>query len=90
MLGGFATIGNDIPLARNQKFYNDRLPQREFDPQKAKWYLKQAGLDSIDLTFHTSDGAFAGAVDMGVLMQQSLAEAGINLSVKREPADGDW
>lgn len=90
VLGGFATIGNDLPLARNQKFYNDELPQREFDPDKVKWHLKQAGLDGIELTFHTSDGAFAGAVDMGVLMQQSLAEAGIDMTVKREPADGYW
>ena len=90
VLGGFATIGNDLPLARNQKFYNDALPQREFDPDKAKWHLKQAGLDGVELTFHTSDGAFAGAVDMGVLMQQSLAEAGIDITVKREPADGYW
>ena len=90
VLGGFATVGNDLPLARNQKFYNDAQPQREFDPDKAKWHLKQAGLDGIELTFHTSDGAFAGAVDMGVLMQQSLAEAGIDITVKREPADGYW
>ena len=78
VLGGFATVGNDIPLARNQQFYNDQLPQREYDPEKAKWYLKQSGLDSVDLTFHTSDGAFAGAVDMGVLMQESMRNAGIN------------
>jgi len=90
VLGGFATVGNDIPLARNQQFYNDQLPQREYDPEKAKWYLKQSGLDSVDLTFHTSDGAFAGAVDMGVLMQESMRDAGINLNVKREPADGYW
>ncbi len=90
VLGGFATVGNDIPLARNQKFYNDQLPQREHDPEKAKWYLKQAGLDSVDLTFHTSDGAFAGAVDMGVLMAELMREAGINIEVRREPADGYW
>lgn len=90
VLGGFATVGNDIPLARNQQFYNDQLPQREYDPEKAKWYLKQSGLDSVDLTFHTSDGAFSGAVDMGVLMQESMRDAGINLNVKREPADGYW
>lgn len=90
VLGGFATIGNDLPLARNQMFYNSDLPQREYDPEKARWHLKQAGLDSIDLTFHTSDGAFSGAVDMGVLMQESMRDAGINLNVKREPADGYW
>ena len=39
---GTALAGNDIPLARNQKFYNDELPQRQFDPDKAKWHLKFA------------------------------------------------
>lgn len=90
VLGGFATIGNDIPLSRNQQFYNDQLPQREFDPDRARHHLRQAGVDSVDLAFHTSDGAFAGAVDMGVLMQQSLAQVGINVDVRREPADGYW
>ena len=90
VLGGFATIGNDIPLSRNQQFYNDQLPQREFDPDRARYYLQQAGVDSVDLTFHTSDGAFSGAVDMGVLMQQTLGQVGVNVEVRREPADGYW
>lgn len=90
VLGGFGTIGNDLPLARNQQFYNDQLPQREYDPEKAKWHLKQAGLDTIGLTLHTSDGAFSGAVNMGVLMKDSLAPVGIDLTVKRQPADGYW
>lgn len=90
VLGGFASVGNDIPLPRTQQFFNDQLEQREYDPEKAKFYLKQAGLDAVDLTFHTSDGAFPGAVDMGVLMQESMRDAGINLTVKREPSDGYW
>ncbi|MBI1386635.1 MAG: peptide ABC transporter substrate-binding protein [Rhizobiales bacterium] len=90
ILGGFGTIGNDIPLARGQQFYNDQLPQREYDPEKAKWHLTQAGLSKIDLELNTSDGAFSGAVDMGVLMKESLAPIGINLEVKRQPADGYW
>ncbi len=90
VLGGFGTIGNDIPISRGQQFYNSDLPQREYDPDKAKHYLKQAGLDSIDLTFSTSDGAFPGAVNVGVLMKESMRPAGINVEVKREPADGYW
>ncbi len=90
VLGGFGTIGNDVPISRGQQFYNKDLPQREYDPDKAKFHLKQAGLDTIDLTFSTSDGAFNGAVDVGVLMKESMRPAGINVTVKREPADGYW
>lgn len=90
ILGGFGTPGNDLPISRNQQFYNDQLPQREYDPEKAAWHLQQAGLDSADLTFHTSDGAFAGAVNTAVLMKESLAPIGLNVTVKREPADGYW
>ena len=90
ILGGYGVIGNDLPISRNQQFYNDQLPQREYDPEKAKWHLKQAGLESVDLTFHTSDGAFSGAVNAGVLMQESMRPVGINVDVRREPADGYW
>ena len=72
VLGGFGTIGNDIPISRGTRFFNADLPQREYDPARAKFHLQQAGLDGIDLTFSTSDGAFAGAVDVGVLMKESM------------------
>ncbi|MEM7226439.1 MAG: ABC transporter substrate-binding protein [Pseudomonadota bacterium] len=90
VLGGFGTVGNDIPISRGQQFYNSDLPEREYDPDKAKFHLKQAGLDNIDLTFSTSDGAFPGAVNVGVLMQESMRPAGINVNVNRAPADGYW
>ncbi|MEM7173297.1 MAG: ABC transporter substrate-binding protein [Pseudomonadota bacterium] len=90
VLGGFGTIGNDVPISRGQQFFNSDLPQREYDPDKAKFHLKQAGLDSIDLTFSTSDGAFPGAVNAGILMQESMRPAGINVNLDRAPADGYW
>lgn len=90
VLGGYGTVGNDIPISRNQQFHNDQLPQREYDPDKAVWHLRQAGMEGADLTFHTSDGAFTGAVDAGQLMQASMAPLGMNVTVKREPADGYW
>jgi peptide/nickel transport system substrate-binding protein len=90
IFGGYGYVGNDIPIGRGQQFYNSDLPQREFDPDRARFHLKEAGLDSLDVTLSTSDGAFNGAVDMGVLMRESMSEAGINVNVKREPADGYW
>ncbi len=90
VLGGYGSIGNDLPISRNQQFYNKDLPQREYDPDKAKHYMKQAGLEQANLVFSTSDGAFDGAVDTGVLMKESMAPIGIDVEVDRRPADGYW
>ena len=90
VLSGYGTIGNDLPISRGQQFYNDQLEQREYDPDKARYHLKQAGLENIDLTLATSDGAFGGAVDASVLMQNSLGGAGMSVTVDRRPADGYW
>ena len=90
VLSGYGTVGNDLPISQGQQFYNDQLEQREFDADKARYHLKEAGFDAIDLTLSTSDGAFGGAVDAAVLMQASMAGLGMNVSVDRRPADGYW
>ncbi len=90
VFGGFGYVGNDHPIGRNQQFFNTDLPQREYDPEKAAWHLKQAGLDQIALELKASEGAFAGSVDMSVLMAESMAPAGIDVTVDRVPGDGYW
>ncbi|MDG2479998.1 MAG: ABC transporter substrate-binding protein [Alphaproteobacteria bacterium] len=90
VLDGHGSLGNDHPISPANRFYNDELPQREYDPDKANWYLRQAGIDSIDLELVASDGLYAGAVDTTVLMAESAAAAGINITPVRAPADGYW
>ena len=46
----------------------DELPQRVYDPDKAKFHLKQAGLDSLSVDLSAADAAFAGAVDAAVAL----------------------
>jgi len=90
ILGGYGVIGNDLPIGRNQMFYNNELPQREYDADKAKWYLKEAGLDSLDITLHAADVAFAGAVDAAQLFAASAKDANINIKVERAAEDAYW
>lgn len=90
ILFGYGELGNDHPIGSGQRYFNTDLEQREYDPDKAKFYLKQSGLDSIALTLHASDAAFAGALDAAVLIQNSAKGAGIDLKVSREPNDGFW
>lgn len=90
ILGGFGSVGNDHPIARSNIFYNGGLEQREYDPDRAKFHLKKAGLDTISVALHAADAAFAGAVDAATLYRESAAVAGIGIDVVREPNDGYW
>ena len=88
LFSGFGIVGNDNPVSKNDRFFNTDLLQTTFDPDKAKFHLKKSGLDNAKIILHASDGCFNGAVNMGLLMQESAASCGIPLDVKREPADG--
>ncbi len=90
ILNGYGTVGNDHPIGPGQRFFNTELEQKTYDPDKTKFYLKEAGLDSLDVDIHLADAAFAGALDAGVLYSESATAAGINLNVVREPNDGYW
>lgn len=90
ILFGYGSIGNDHPIGPGIKFHAKDLPQRAFDPDKAKYHLKKAGMSEHTFKLHSSDGAFAGAVDAAILYQQSAKEGGINIEVVREPSDGYW
>ncbi len=90
VLNGYGSIGNDHPIAKSSRFYAADLEQHSYDPDKAKHYLKQAGLDSLDVSLSAADAAFGGAVDAAVLYSEKAAAAGININVVREPNDGYW
>ncbi|RKF16795.1 ABC transporter substrate-binding protein [Roseovarius spongiae] len=90
ILFGHGQVGNDHPISSAYPYFDADLAQRAHDPDKARWHLKQAGLDSVALTLHASDAAFPGAVDAAVLYKEQAAAAGIDITVKREPSDGYW
>ncbi|AGT11412.1 ABC transporter substrate-binding protein [Paracoccus aminophilus] len=90
ILRGYGKVANDSPITPANRYYAADLPQHSYDPDKAKYYLKQSGLSSLDVQLHVSDAAFTGAVDSAQLFQQSAKACGINVDVKREPADNYW
>lgn len=87
---GYATLGNDTPIGPANRYFADDLPQRVYDPDKAKWHLGKAGLGHLKVRLHAADAAFIGAVDAAVLFRESAARAGIDITVVREPDDGYW
>jgi len=90
ILRGYGTVGNDHPIAPTQKYYASELPQREYDPDKAKFHMKKAGLSDYVFSLHAADAAFEGAVDAAVLYREHAAKAGIKIEVIVEPNDGYW
>jgi peptide/nickel transport system substrate-binding protein len=90
LFNGFGSLANDHPVPKSDPFFNSELPQRAYDPDKAAFHFKKADLGGAKIEISASDAAFVGAVDMAVLLQASAKKAGIDMQVKREPADGFW
>ncbi|MCR9256416.1 MAG: ABC transporter substrate-binding protein [Alphaproteobacteria bacterium] len=92
ILRGYGELGNDNPIgpANIYRATEEELPQREYDPEKAKFHLKKAGLSSLSIQFHAAETGFNGAVDAAQLMRETGKAAGIDIEVVREPNDGYW
>ena len=90
ILRGRGSLGNDQPIGPSYRYYNPDLPQRQYDPEKARWHLNQAGLDSLYIELVASSGLYPGASDTTVLFAEHAKKAGINITPKRAPDDGYW
>jgi peptide/nickel transport system substrate-binding protein len=86
---GYGTLGNDHPIPPGHRYYLDGLPQRQYDPERATFHLKKAGLLGVRLPMYASPAA-EGSIDMGSVLQESAAKVGLKLAVNRVPADGYW
>lgn len=90
VLRGYGLVGNDHPISPANEFFANNLPQRTYDPEKAKYYVKKAGLGKLKVKLHTAEAAFSGATDMATLCKEHAAKAGIDIEIARVPNDGYW
>ncbi len=90
LMAGYGRIGNDHPIPSSDPDFNPDIPQRVFDPEKARFHLKKAGKSELVVELHAANVAFEQAVNAAELFSQSAAASGINLHVKRAPDDGYW
>jgi peptide/nickel transport system substrate-binding protein len=88
VFGGYGNVGNDHPIAKIQRYAANDLPQRQYDPDKAKYHLKKAGLQNHTFKLYTSDEF--GFMDTSVLYKEHAAKAGINIELVRVSTDGYW
>jgi len=83
-----AVVANDQPVDPTNRFYFAGLPQRPFDPEKAKFHLQKSGVTG-PIPVVASPAALY-SVEMALVMQQTAKGIGVDLDVKRMPADGYW
>jgi peptide/nickel transport system substrate-binding protein len=89
LLLGFGKVGNDHPVASFDPFFASDLPQRPYDPDKAKFHFEKSGLGG-PVPMQIADAAFTGAIDAATIYAEHLSKAGIQLDLQRVPSDGYW
>jgi peptide/nickel transport system substrate-binding protein len=83
------TVGRDHPIPQFDPFFAADVEALPRDPDKVKYYLKQAGMENYAFELTASDANFGGA-NASVVMAELMNEAGVNVTVKKVPADGYW
>ena len=87
---GTATVGNDYHVSPAMPYAPTDIPQRPYDPDKAKFHLKKSGVGSLNVDLSAADSILPGAVDMCVLYSEHAKKAGIQINAVREANDGYW
>ena len=88
ILKGHGQVGNDHPIspAYGSDHCSD-IAQRQYDPDKAKFHLKKAGVSSAQVFVAP---VISGIEEVCLLMQNNLKKIGFDLKIKKVPTDGYW
>ncbi|MHB1509056.1 MAG: ABC transporter substrate-binding protein [Acidimicrobiales bacterium] len=78
---GYGTVGNDL-FAIWDTSYDHGLPQRPYDPERAKSLLKAAGRSDLSTVLVTSSIA-QGTVNAAEVLAQQVKKSGISVSLQR-------
>ena len=81
---GFGGVGNDL-FGRGLPDYDDALPQRTRDLEKAKYLLKQAGKSDLTVTLYSAKAA-PGMLESATAFQEQAKAAGVTINVNNGPA----
>jgi peptide/nickel transport system substrate-binding protein len=83
-----AVLGNDQPIDPTNRFYFAGLPQRAFDLDKAKFHLQKSGVTGKVPVVASPAALYS--VEIALILQQTAQKIGLDLDIKRMPADGYW
>lgn len=87
---GYAQPGNDNLIPPMQRYAIQPQPVFDFDPERARYHLRRAGLKSLRVDLSMSDTVINGAVDAAIMLKEYARQCAIDINVTREPIDGYW
>jgi len=89
LLRGYCTPGNDHPVPVWHRYFMPDLPQRPFNPERAKFHVNRAKLAGTRAEVVVAP-MIEGALESAQMLQQAARPAGLDIVVRRVPADGYW
>ena len=87
---GYGKVGNDHPIGPSQRFFASELEQRQYDPDKARFHMKKAGLEGHKFNLISSVTVGDVSVDSALLYKEHAKKAGIDIDVTKASGDGYW
>lgn len=84
---GYGDIAFDHPVSPGSPFYAGDISDLHYDPDRARHHYQKSG-HSGPIVLDTSDAVAASAIDVATLFAEQAASAGIEIQVRRNPADG--
>jgi peptide/nickel transport system substrate-binding protein len=85
---GYGQVGNDL-FAIHDGLYASGIPQREYDPERAKSLLKAAGKSDLQVTLNSSE-ATSDMLSSALVFAQSAKAGGVKVTIKKAPVDNFW
>lgn len=89
VIRGYGRVANDHVVGPDSPLFDASLPQRQFDPDKAKFHLAKSGIGNTPFELSVSDAALY-SVELGQMLQREAQRIGMNLSLRREPSESYW
>ncbi len=89
VMKGQGSLGNDQPINAAYFDHCADIPQRELDPDMAKFHFEKSGIGNTAIPIVCAEVA-PGAVEQCLFMQREGKKIGINFDVKKVTTDGYW
>lgn len=86
---GQATLGNDQPIGPAYFDHCPDIPQRQLDPEKAKFHFDKSGIGNTPIPIVVAEVA-PGAVEQALFLQREAQKIGVNIDVQKVTTDGYW
>jgi len=87
VLRGHGMVASDSPIGPANPYFHAGLTPPVYDPDQARFWLRQAGLSSLNVDLGITGTELHGAVEMAKLFEQGAAAAGMMLNLVDRSAE---